>query len=67
MDNFYESETKLLFHELTLTSSLLRREDFFDRFVKIVEAALLISDKVRFRVACGKVFDSFYSSVGLGP
>ena len=57
MENFYETETQFLFHELTLTNSLLRREDFFERFVKIIEAALLISDKIRFRLEYGRVFD----------
>lgn len=50
-DSTYARETKLLYHEIVVPTELLRREenDAFNRLIKIINTALLISNRVKLR------------------
>ena len=48
--DFYNRETQLLFHEVIITTDILNKEEnvAFERLLKIIDTALLISDRVKF-------------------
>ena len=48
--DFYTRETQLLFHEVIITTDILRKEEnvAFERLVTIIDTAFLISDRVKF-------------------